>query len=55
MTALLNPNAGWPNGPLDGQSGTIRYPIAFDVLVLDGVDEAIPIESVIYLDDLIAE
>ena len=55
MTALLNPNAGWPNGPLDEQSGTIRYPIVFDALVLDGVDEAIPIESVIYLDDLTAE
>lgn len=55
MTALLNPNAGWPNGPLDGQSGAPQYPIAFDALVLDGVDEAIPIESVIYLDDLSAE
>ena len=52
MTALLNSNAGWPNGPLDGQNGAPQYPIAFDALVLDGVDEAIPIESVIYLDDL---
>ena len=55
MTAVLNPNAGWPNGPLDGQSDAPQYPITFDALVLDGVDEAIPIESVIYLDDLIAE
>ena len=38
--------------PLDGQNGAPQYPIAFDALVLDGVDEAIPIESVIYLDDL---
>jgi hypothetical protein len=52
MTALLNPNAGWPNGPLDGQKGTPAELVGFEALVIDGVQEGKEQTGVLYVDDL---
>lgn len=47
MTAQLNPYAGWPNGPLDGQDGYPQSPLKFTALVLDGFDETVPSQGVL--------
>lgn len=53
MTAVLDPDAGWPNGPLDGGAGGMARPLSFQGIVVDGVHTS-GSSGTIYFDDLVA-
>ena len=53
MVALLDLNAGWPNGHVSGpKSGRLAYPLQLHALVLDGYTSDQPFSGIIYVDDL---
>jgi hypothetical protein len=55
MSAMLDVSRGWPNEAIGGNPTTAApvYPLRFSGLVLDGHRGDIPLQGVVYVDDLL--